>query len=46
MSLLTYGLRELAEHGITSETPTQWKLEDRVRAQLAVLEVSLSHYAV
>ena len=41
MSLLTYGLHELTEHGITSETPTQWKLADRVSAQLALLDVAL-----
>jgi hypothetical protein len=46
MSLLTYGLQGLTDHGITSETPTQWKLADRVRAQLDVLDVALEHYAV
>ena len=44
MSLLTYVYSGRANHGITSETPTQWRMEDRVRAHLAVLDVALRHY--
>ena len=42
LSLLSYVFDELAERGITSETPTQWQLDDRVRAHLVALDVVLT----
>ena len=44
-SLLTYVYGNLADHGITSETPSQWRMEDRIRAHCAALDVVLRHYA-
>ena len=39
-----YVFRFHADHCITSETPTQWDIENRISAHLMVLDVGLLSY--